>query len=220
MDFPSLRGFFSKKTPPDLRNEKELRQALESAEQRLAVLDTSSKELGRENELLREEKKKLTESIQYMRKALEECNKKNKHYEENFKKVESLRQRLMQPPLRYGIFVRPHPGAKFYEVDVLIGSEFIKAPLAIQDVSSADLKCGWEILVNGKNQVVEITKKSWTWGSAVTFRSRLSDDLAEVESGHNELQQCYLSPELKEKKLKDGLSRRMRNPSTLWSLKM
>jgi proteasome-associated ATPase len=204
MGLPNWRSLFGKKTLPDPRSEKELRQALEIAMQKLSAIEASTKELGRENEALREEKKKLLENIRNLKKALEDCQTKNKHYEANFKKVESLRQRLMQPPLRYGIFVRPHPGAKFNEIDILLGSELIKVPLAIQDVSSADLKCGWEVLVNGKNQVVEITKKHWTWGSAVTFRSRLSDELAEVEVGHGEIQQCYISPELKDVKLKEG----------------
>lgn len=204
MKLPRISDFFGKKTPPDPRNEKELRQALEAAEQRFITLEASAKELGRENEGLREEKKRLSEHIRNLKKALEECQAKNKNYEANFKKVESLRQRLMQPPLRYGIFVRPHPGAKFNEIDILMGNEFIKVPLAIQDVTAADLKCGWEVLINGKNQVVEVTKKSWNWGSAVTFRSRLGDELVEVEVGHGEIQQCYLSPELKDAKLKEG----------------
>jgi proteasome-associated ATPase len=204
MGILNWKSLFGEKTPPDPRNEKELRNLLEEAKKQLAAVNDGMKEMGRANEALREEARKFQEAIRALKAALKDCQEKNKHYEANFKKIESLRQRLAQPPLRYGIFVRPHPGAKFNEVDILMDGEFIKAPLAIQDVSSADLKCGWEVLVNGKNQVVEITKRHWLWGSAVTFRSRLNDELVEVEVGHGEIQQCYLSPELKGAKLKEG----------------
>jgi len=207
MDFPGLKGFidlFRRKNPSDPRNEKELRQVLAAAEQRLNALDATSKELGKENELLREEKKKLTESIHHLRKALEDCNKKNKHNEEKLEKVEKFYQGLKKPPLTYGIFVRPHPGGQPEEINILMGGELSKVFLAIPHLKGSDLKCGWEVLVNSKKQVVEITKNHWTWGSAVTFRSKLSDELAEVEVGHGEMQQCYLSPELKSTKLKDG----------------
>ncbi|MBI4991819.1 MAG: AAA family ATPase [Candidatus Harrisonbacteria bacterium] len=184
--------------------EKELLNQLQDAHERIKRLEAKAEE----NQQLRHERVQLSEEIQRLLKRLVECAKEKERYKKALEEVENWRKKwreqLASPPLTYGIFVRPHPGGKLEEVDVLIEGQFRKLPLAIPNTKATDLKSGWEVGVNGKSQVVEVTKLYWNWGSAVTFRSYINPELAEVESSHNEIQQCYISPDLKETRLKDG----------------
>jgi len=203
-DLTALINRLKGETGLEKKKEKELLGQLEDAHGKLKRLEN----IKNENDRLRTETDQLHEKLERILKQLIECGKEKEKYKKALEDVENWRkkwrQQLASPPLSYAIFVRPHPGGKLEEVDILAGGEFMKVALAITDLKAADLKCGWEVLLNKKKQVVEVTKADWSWGSAVTFKSYITPELAEVESSHSDIQQCYISPELRNSKLKEG----------------
>jgi len=143
----------------------------------------------------------LTKRIRKLEKAVSELAERAQHYKNSAAK---LWERTKRPPCGYAIFVRPHPGGKPDEVDVLDGGHLKKVALAIPGLIAKDLKCGWEVLLNAKDNVVEVTKNYWSWGSEVIFKEHLSEDIALVMSEMDSVQQCFLSQELKNVQLKSG----------------
>jgi proteasome-associated ATPase len=171
----------------------EIKNRLEEEIRRLKNQIKELEEWNEAHELIISE---LERKIAQYEKAVEELKKLAEFYKSY---VEKLKRSVSQ----YAIFVRPHPGGKPDEIDILIDNHLMKAALAIPKLTAKDLKCGWEVLVNKEGNVAEITKNYWSWGSKVDFEELLSEDIVLV-SEHNELLQCFLSPELKNIKLKKG----------------
>ncbi len=147
--------------------------------------------LRRENQTLEEKVKKLTRDLKAALEKLE--------------KWMGVVKKLKEPPNDYAVFVRPHPGGKPDEIDVLLHGHMVKVNLVIEGMTANDLKCGWEVVVNANGQVIEVTKDYWHWGESVAFRERLSDDLALVVANDGgAVKQCFISPELKDVQLKEG----------------
>ncbi len=112
---------------------------------------------------------------------------------------------LNDPPLKYGIFVRPHPNGRPNEADILRDSYLFKVSVVIPGMTAKDLKCGWEVLLGEGSAIVGVTRNYWSWGTEVVFKERIGPNMALVDSkGFNEPTQCYLSPDLEGVALKEG----------------
>ncbi len=141
---------------------------------------------------------KLDRANKAYAKALERLTKIAKQHEQ----AEKSRQGAAS---KYGVFIRPHPGGDADEVDILVDDEMRKVHLAMPGLSAADLKCGWEVLLDPETgNIVGLTKKHHFRGSVVSFKEKLNDEEALVSGEGGSLFQCFLSPELKDQKLKDG----------------
>ena len=170
-------------------------------------LDRLREELKR----LKEEIKKIETSNELYKYSIGSLRKEKARLEATIRKLEKLAtyykgqsERLARSASDYAVFVRPHPGGQPDEIDILVGSELKKVALAVSGLTAKDLKCGWEVLINEKGNVAEVTKNYWTWGTTVSFKERLSEDTALVDGGMGEALQCFLSPELKGVPLKSG----------------
>lgn len=162
-------------------------------------LKNALKKIREENADLRLSLQSLIEQLAEREIALEKALMYIGYYKEAVKKIR-------QPPNDYAIYVRPHPGGNPDEADVLVREELKRVICVIPDLLPKDLKCGWEVLLGGKNNgsIVSTTKDYWKWGEEVIFEEKLRDDLALITDEFSNRKQCYLSPELKELPLKKG----------------
>ena len=179
----------------------------ERLKEQARILREELRKLFEKNRKLREKSggdnfyiKELSNKIKKFEKAVSELAKMADYYKGEVKRV---RESMNRPSLSSAIFVRPHPEGKPDEIDILSEGQLMKVALAVPGLAAKDLKCGWQVFVNAKGNVVEVIMSYWPWGSEVTLKELISEDLALVTSD-NAVAQCFLSPELKNVQLKVG----------------
>ena len=156
--------------------------------------------------------------IDGLRKHLSDCGERsrklykalNKALADNeyFRKIaKTLMEKFKNPPANHAIFWRIHPGGKPDEVDILsLGCKEVKKVIFL--VSGKDpktVKSGSLVELGGQydGALVEVLDL-FPWGEEVKFREKLSEEIILVAVNDNQLEQCYLSPELKAISFKEG----------------
>lgn len=190
---------------------------------------SADENLRRKNESLKKENQELLEirgnnakAISGLRKALLKCKKEKQEMKKMFdgllgkalerierhkKDIEALMNKikqLMSPPNLYAYFWRMPPAGKPGEVDVILDGKPRRVFFVIEGKDPGTVKPGSQVLLGGAGAVIEVIDSCWPWGREVRFREKLGEDTALVFSEANAVEQCYLSPELKDAKLKEG----------------
>jgi len=202
------------------KNEKKVKKSnsqnkIRSLLNKIAQLEKQMDALRQEINYFSNENRNLSKNLKNREKEIQEASEIVQRYidaiEEIKAEYDEAIAKLTNPPCSYGIFVGKHPDGKENEIDILLHGDLKKVLLvkdkywpATKNIKVEDLKCGWQVICNPKENVIGVIKNYWYFGNKVTLHERLTDDTALVSDGMDSLKQCFLSPELKSEKLKKG----------------